>query len=240
MTEADWFDCNAPEPMLAFLGDRVSARKLRLFAVACCRRISTLRNDEPSRNGAEVAERYADGGASDQELQQAHTAAVHSPAAGAAAGWQAPNPVAAATARVVNAVEAALGTETLAAMDAHDRWREAQIQMWDETIDEASIWLAATSAKERERKVQAFLLRDLLGNPFRASIIEPAWLTGNNKAVRKLAEEVYHQRAFDRLPSLADALARAGCTSADVLAHCRQPDEHVRGCWVVDLLLGKR
>jgi hypothetical protein len=164
-------------------------------------------------------------------------AAVKSPAAGAAAGWHAPNPVAAATALVVRVVEAAFGADQLAAMDEHERWRASQVR--DETIDEASIWIAANSAKERERTVQADLLRDLIGNPFRPIIIEPKWLTWSNNAVPEQAEAIYQERAFDRLPSLADALEHAGCTNADILAHCRQPGEHVRGCWVVDLLLGK-
>ena len=55
----------------------------------------------------------------------------------------------------------------------------------------------------------------------------------------KLAQGIYDDRAFDRMPVLADALEEAGCYDADILAHCRQPGEHVRGCWVVDLLLGK-
>jgi len=57
--------------------------------------------------------------------------------------------------------------------------------------------------------------------------------------VVKLAESIYDERAFDRMPILADALEEAGCANADILAHCRQPGEHVRGCWAVDLILGK-
>jgi hypothetical protein len=44
---------------------------------------------------------------------------------------------------------------------------------------------------------------------------------------------------FDLLPILADALQEAGCTNSDILQHCHSPRPHVRGCWVVDLLLGK-
>jgi hypothetical protein len=57
--------------------------------------------------------------------------------------------------------------------------------------------------------------------------------------VQKMAQANYDERAFDRMPILAGALEEAGCTSQDILGHCRQPGEHVRGCWVVDLLLGK-
>jgi hypothetical protein len=79
-------------------------------------------------------------------------------------------------------------------------------------------------------------LRDVFGNPFRPVTLDPAWRTAN---VVSLARAIYDERAFDRMPILADALEDAGCTSADVLEHCRRPGEHVRGCWVVDLVLGK-
>ena len=67
----------------------------------------------------------------------------------------------------------------------------------------------------------------------------PSWLSWNDGTIPKLAQAIYDDRAFDRLPILADALEEAGCDNADILNHCRQPGEHVRGCWVVDLLLNK-
>ncbi|SRR5579871_339609 len=67
--------------------------------------------------------------------------------------------------------------------------------------------------------------------------MNPAWQSSN---VVSLAQAIYDERAFNRMPILADALEDAGCTNADVLNHCRKPGEHVRGCWVVDLLLGKQ
>jgi hypothetical protein len=69
--------------------------------------------------------------------------------------------------------------------------------------------------------------------------VETIWLSWNDGIVPKLAQAIYDDRVFDRLPILADALEEAGCTNADILNHCRRPGEHVRGCWVVDLLLGK-
>lgn len=57
--------------------------------------------------------------------------------------------------------------------------------------------------------------------------------------VKTLAQAIYDDRTFDRMPELADALAEAGCTNQDLLRHCRGPGPHVRGCWVVDLVLGK-
>jgi len=74
---------------------------------------------------------------------------------------------------------------------------------------------------------------------FRRCVADPGWLAWNGGMVQKLAEAIYSDRAFDRLPILADALEDACCTNQDILNHCRQPGVHVLGCWVVDLLLGK-
>jgi hypothetical protein len=79
-------------------------------------------------------------------------------------------------------------------------------------------------------------LRDIFGNPFRPVTADPSWLT---TTVVTLATGIYADRAFDRLPILADALQDTGCDNADVLDHCRAPGPHVRGCWVIDLLLSK-
>jgi hypothetical protein len=79
-------------------------------------------------------------------------------------------------------------------------------------------------------------IRDIFVNPFRPVAINPAWLTSTALA---LAQGIYDDRAFDRLPILADALQDAGCENNDILAHCRSVGPHVRGCWVVDLVLGK-
>lgn len=80
------------------------------------------------------------------------------------------------------------------------------------------------------------VLRDIFGNPFRTPEFAPEWRTST--AVM-LARQMYESREFDAMPILADALQDAGCDSDDVLAHCRGPGPHVRGCWVCDLVLGK-
>ncbi len=79
-------------------------------------------------------------------------------------------------------------------------------------------------------------MHEFFGNPFRPVALDPAWCTST---VVALARGIYDERAFDRMPILADALQDAGCDSADVLTHCRGPGPHARGCWVVDLVLGK-
>ena len=84
---------------------------------------------------------------------------------------------------------------------------------------------------------RVMLLREMFGNPFHPILADPAWLTSD---VLALARGIYEERAFDRMPILADALQDAGCDNTDVLNHCRDTSlVHVRGCWVVDLLLAK-
>src|SRR5262249_12456952 len=90
-----------------------------------------------------------------------------------------------------------------------------------------------------EEKPDADLLREIFGNPFRAFSVDSPWLKWNRGAVANLAQSIYDDRTFEQMPILADALEEAGCTDADILSHCRGPGPHVRGCWVVDLLLGK-
>jgi hypothetical protein len=82
-------------------------------------------------------------------------------------------------------------------------------------------------------------LRDIFDNPFRPVPVDPSWLTWNDGTIPRLAQTIYHERRFADLPVLADALEEAGCTNADFLDHCRRPGVHVRGCWVIDLLLAK-
>jgi hypothetical protein len=83
---------------------------------------------------------------------------------------------------------------------------------------------------------QLALLHDILGNPFRPVPIDPACIT---PAVLQLAQALYHDRAFEQLPILADALEEAGCQDQSVLDHLRSPGPHVRGCWPLDLILGR-
>ncbi len=80
-------------------------------------------------------------------------------------------------------------------------------------------------------------VREIFGNPFRPITLNPTCLTST---VLSLATNIYNDKAFDRMPILADALQDAGCDNEEILDHCRQPSEHVRACWVVDLLLDKK
>lgn len=80
------------------------------------------------------------------------------------------------------------------------------------------------------------LIKDIFGNPFHPVAFSPHWFTSS---VVDLADAIYNERTFDRMPYLGDALMDAGCDSDEMIQHCRGSGPHVRGCWVVDLILGK-
>lgn len=104
----------------------------------------------------------------------------------------------------------------------------------------AADWTRHDVRWEVDQATKAALLRDLFGPlPFRLVTIAPSWLAWNDATIPKIARSIYDDRRFDDLPILADALEEAGCSDADILGHCRGPGPHVRGCWVVDLLLGR-
>jgi hypothetical protein len=116
---------------------------------------------------------------------------------------------------------------------------QALVWGWNAARTAAMAAQGAQEAAERAASMAAFdvdLVREVMGNPYRCVALDPAWRT---PTVMALARAAYHDRAFDRLPILADALEEAGCTDAEVLAHCRGPGPHVRGCWALDLVLDK-
>jgi hypothetical protein len=96
--------------------------------------------------------------------------------------------------------------------------------------------LPSSDKKNRYTEFQLAAVHEVFGNPFRPVAVEPAWRTAD---VMLLARGIYAEKAFDRMPILADALQDAGCDNATVLDHCRGEGPHVRGCWVVDLVLGR-
>jgi hypothetical protein len=229
MTEAEWLVSTDPTPMLEFLSDKAAERKLRLFAVACCRQVWPLLFDERSRDAVELVELFADGLATQEELARASLAAFrayedaffdHRSGAGSAA-TTAYNTT--RTAPITNSD----GTQ----LPFHSTHHSVTYVL--STVQDCSV--------ENERL--SGMLKGIFGNPFRLVSIEPTWQT---PTVLAIAHAAYENRNLpagtldpDRLAVLADALEDAGCTSADILNHLRQPGEHVRGCWVVDLLLGK-
>jgi hypothetical protein len=93
--------------------------------------------------------------------------------------------------------------------------------------------------RQAEARAQVALLRDVFGNPFQPVSLDPDWLASHGRNAATMAQVIYEQRRFDELPILADALEEADCPSAALVAHFRSAGPHIRGCWALDLLLGK-
>jgi hypothetical protein len=230
MTEAEWLASEDPVAMLQFLFTGVHDRRLRLFACACCRRVWHLMQSEQCQPAVEFAERFADGFGTDEERssrrRDAHqaTQARGTTPAPTEPRWLRRAASAAYYSVAGDAAKAALGSRELA----------VEALIWREGGHNACDWRAIV---DREHREQSSLIRDIFGNPFRPVSLNTAWLTSD---VVALARGIYDERAFDRMPILADALQDAGCENDDILNHCRDEKQtHVRGCWVVDLLLGK-
>ena len=256
MTEAEWLECDDPDKLLRRARFRSYRRKSRLFAVACCRLIWDSLVDERSRKAVDLAERYADGGVTEEELRIASVAAneAHEEIfntlgkTGACIEW------AAAFAADPNPLHGAKNASWAAATPRTCEVRKSRKSDCDEirqfpcSISKRSgpltlilgkwkvVRLNAITAIPAEKPVQAALIRCIFGNPFRPVTFDPACLTPNAKT---LARAIYDDRAFEGMPVLADVLEEAGCGNQDIVDHCRGPGPHVRGCWVVDLVLGK-
>jgi hypothetical protein len=93
---------------------------------------------------------------------------------------------------------------------------------------------ALTIPRCDDNKHIVVLLHDVVDNPFRPISIDPAWLRWHDGLLVSMAQKMYDSRDFGDRPVLADAIEEAGCSDQDILSHCRQPSEHVRGCWLVD------
>ena len=250
MTEAEWLKCADPRRMLSDWRESVSDRKLRLFAVACCRRIWDHLVDERSRRAVDVAERFADGRATADECRAA-TYADFRLEKRAERDADARKAVRGQYDYADEAVCAAVASASYCTRPTSP-WVQRTFVESTCTVARNAVRFAAAAragmrpggrppegyveARLREDEVHARWVRDVIGNPNRPVTLNPAWLI---PGVTSLAQTIYDGQAFHRMPELADALERAGCTDADILGHCRGPGPHVRGCWVVDLILGK-
>jgi hypothetical protein len=233
MTGAQWTTCTNPHELLAYLGDQASERKLRLLACACARRIGPLLTDKRTRNAIEVAERFADGLADEKKLTRASEAATTAvkqvtiktgELAGQAGmvGFWVTHRKAAVAAREV------LGTVV------HAKARVAK--QVSSSPENSNVWTTACVA---ELDAQTTMVREVFRSPFHRVHVDPAWLAWKRGSVVRLAQRIYEDQMFVDLPRLAIALKSAGCDNAQILDHCGQAVEHFRGCWMLDLLLGK-
>jgi hypothetical protein len=218
MTAEEWQTWADPRRMLDFLYSKGSVRKLCLLGCGWWRQAHGHRAAGPVRDIVEVVEQISDGAASQERLRKVLAATKpYSERPGyhgepIYTGWPLAHWL---------ATTCTHGTASSVFFWIREVWgRAANVGMDDGAL--------------------AALIREVLGNPFRPATVDPSWLSWNDGTVVKIAQAAYDEHRFEDLPILADALEEAGCDDADILSHCRGPGPHVRGCWVVDLLLGKR
>jgi hypothetical protein len=235
MTEAEWLACDDPEAILNYICRSESLRKLRLLACGLCRQNWDRFPHRTCQEAVETSERFAEGAATGHALSQA--------------AWRAEGIIFAIDGKVAKyqQEQRAIQSGWLAPEDAIEdgyvinpsgrRVSYSDARRMAEVAERVAFGRAGALMRPCRELFDRIVIRDVFGNPFRPVAVDPHWLTSD---VVALARGIYDERAFDRMPILADALQDAGCDSAAVLDHCRDPNGvHVRGCWVVDLLLGK-
>jgi hypothetical protein len=219
VNEADWFAaqhsatlCKMLRPLDFGHAIRFPARKWQLFSLACVWRISDIFRDERTLALLAATDEHLEGtlGTDDFVLFRKDANGVTNQDM---------------TPRWVSRSNS--GLQALLSANRGDAAGAMQSSSWAR---------AATLNPDAEMVAQAALVREVFGNPYRAAPADPEWLSST---VTTLARVIYDNRSFELMPILGDALEDAGCTNIDILTHCRDPHEHVRGCWVLDLLLGR-
>lgn len=229
MTEEEWLDEDAyVGEMLDWLKetDRAAPRKLRLYACVWGRLMWEAYGHKTHKRVVELAEDYADGLITSEELSAAVEIAVEYREAYETTEDQA---------------SVCPGRVAFATADA-----DAASAAWDAYYHGSDVYeyLRYAPIPDLPDGASVRMLREIVGNPFRPSTVDPAWLTYHDGAVAKLARSAYDERNLpygtldlERLAVLADALEEAGCADRAVLDHLRDKTDHYRGCWVVDLIL---
>lgn len=233
ITEQTWLTSDNPLPMLEYLRGKASIRKLRLFVVASCCRLGHIIGEENARCVRDTGEGCADGeldGKAVASLVKKHLRG-NSPGSGSVDDdvhnyiWEAVRTIA-RTKTVAHAKNAATKTKIAAGAAA---WAASERE---KVSDVRALARARDAAWAVERKAQAALLRHLLGNPFRPCVAPDHWPSN----VTKLADALYNGQ--DCGFALHDALLEAG--HPELAEHFRQEQSHPKGCWLVDVVLGKK
>jgi hypothetical protein len=237
VTETEWLEATEAADMLWVVYERPQTRKLRLFACACCRRIWHLL-PTVAQEAVEAAERYADRLIKDNERRQAERAVLAELARSDSMALKAVG-CACVRSRERDTMRWVIPNAANAAGQAASQAAQA------ETPPRRG-YPAQSAASDAERAAYPALARCVFGNPFRPAAVDPAVLGWNDGTLPRLAQSAYDERRLPagtldeaRLAVLADALEEAGCADEAILSHLRGPSPHVRGCWVVDLILGK-
>jgi hypothetical protein len=170
--------------------------------------------DHRSRQAVETAELYADGRATEAELRSAWEAACYA---------DEPDDLIRFAASGTAAGPGRMGFATVRSI-----------------AEECPVFLERQSGRlerrREEEKALSDLVREVFANPFCPTLLAPKWLTSE---VKNLAQTISDEGTFEMLPILRDCLLDAGCDSDEILSHCVSGTGHVRGCWVIDRLLGK-
>jgi hypothetical protein len=249
MTEAEWLACTDPQKMLAFLLGKTSDRKLRLFAVACCRQITPLMlKTELGYRGVVLAEKLADGQPIAEKLtsfRERLGREDYNFGRIDVGGW--PTKKDGVIYSAGGAAYHALDDEHALLEEPPDgpgrpslmrviHYAAMAAAHWQRKTDRAPL---TPSEIDRELRAIVPLVHEVFGNPFRCAAVASEWLEGTGSRARAMAQVFYDERAFEGLPILADALEEAGCTDTAILDHFRGRAQHYRGCWALDLILGK-
>jgi len=228
MTEEEWLKCDDPHRMVMSLRRAASSqRKSRLFAVMACRRFWTIVTDERSRKAVEVAELYLDGQASEEDR-----------GAAAEASREAISEIVRIRQADYSFPEMFIHAARACAIAIAFRFSRPDLMALISACNLITRDPKSPIASRKDEKLAASAtLRDIFGSPFRPVSLFPDCRTSTSVAI---AKQIYDSRDFSAMPILADALQDADCDNADILDHCRGPGPHVRGCWVVDLVLDKK
>jgi hypothetical protein len=235
MTDREWRTSTDPAAMLVAAADRLSDRTLRLYLVGCCRRWWGLFTDEACRVAVEVAERFADGRATEAERESAERAAVKVYGKASVIFGEHFEAAAAAMTAAQTAAEWARFRDICHRAPGLVGYPNPTTRV--ESLARKHVGSASYTDPllARELAEVANLLRCVAGDPWTYAVPDPRWRTA---AAVGLATTIYETRDFAALPILADALEETGCDDPAVLDHCRRHREHARGCWVVDQLRG--
>jgi len=229
VTEKQWLKSANAETMADYYDARFTERKARLYMLACCRRHPEHITSAAVANMVKLlAAHYADLRKPDKPFDSPAIRKAYTALETYASSTQD-----SATRGLAFGVVAA--AEPVSVMK---RLNEAFPYLVFSCIHDVAVGVSPNRENTKaESKVQAALLREVLGNSFQPVTPEPAWLTDT---VLALARQIHESEDFTTMPILADALQDAGCENEAVLSHCRADEvTHVRGCWVLDSLLGK-
>jgi hypothetical protein len=231
MTEEEWDRCTSLSMLMHLVSDQPGHdRHINLWIVACCRQVEHLVGSDEMVRAIDAGERYAEETIQRTTLQSwIRRTRRHRRGLG-------PD-VATSTRQACEALSRALWH--LASYPNSFNPNKLAHALVSEAREQGTKGRVEDLLPPMEQRL-VNLLRDMMGNPFRARPAHnPAWLEANGGLAGRLANSIFQEKRFTEMPILADALEDAGCTEATILEHLRSPELHARGCWALDVILGR-